>query len=442
MLLVFGINHKTAPVSLRERLSFSPDQINSALDELFAMRSLSAATILSTCNRTEIYMALNNGNILTGKDNKIELDEFAEHRHDMTANTVVELQNWLCKFHDINMAELKSHFYVHENDKAITHLMRVASGLDSLILGEPQIFGQVKDAYQLATQKRKVPMIFAKWFEKSFSVAKKVRTETDIGANAVSVAFAACSLAKQIFENLSELSVLLVGAGETIELVSRHLKRFGVDKISITNRTQSRAKALAEPIGANVFALEELSLNLHKADIIISSTASPTYLIDQNLVRQALRLRKFQPMLFIDIAVPRDIEANVGELDSVYLYTVDDLENIIANNQAQRQEAAKNADIIIADETVDFIRSIATFNAKDVVKTYRDNAELIRQDLIQKAKKAILSGADPIEEMEKVTFKLTQKLLHPPTVALQQAARESEQSNFILLSDHLKLTPP
>ena len=265
-LLALGINHKTAPVSLRERVTFSPDTLDQALDSLLAQPMVQGGVVLSTCNRTELYLSVE------------EQDNLQE-----------ALIRWLCEYHNLNEEELRSSLYWHQDNDAVSHLMRVASGLDSLVLGEPQILGQVKKAFADSQKGHLNASALERMFQKSFSVAKRVRTETDIGASAVSVAFAACTLARQIFESLSTVTVLLVGAGETIELVARHLREHKVKKMIIANRTRERAQVLADEVGAEVISLSDIDARLQDADIIISSTASPLPIIGKGMVERALK---------------------------------------------------------------------------------------------------------------------------------------------------------
>lgn len=265
-LLALGINHKTAPVSLRERVSFSPDKLDQALDSLLAQPMVQGGVVLSTCNRTELYLSVE------------EQDNLQE-----------ALIRWLCDYHNLNEEDLRKSLYWHQDNDAVSHLMRVASGLDSLVLGEPQILGQVKKAFADSQKGHMKASELERMFQKSFSVAKRVRTETDIGASAVSVAFAACTLARQIFESLSTVTVLLVGAGETIELVARHLREHKVQKMIIANRTRERAQILADEVGAEVIALSDIDERLREADIIISSTASPLPIIGKGMVERALK---------------------------------------------------------------------------------------------------------------------------------------------------------
>ncbi|MFC0179804.1 glutamyl-tRNA reductase [Thorsellia kenyensis] len=471
-LIVLGVNHKTASVSLREQISFAPEQLSDALMQINALLEINSSLIVSTCNRTEIYFGLkksqfelasepykqfsfdtteeleSNFSIVNDAANPQAWQKTQQPKNSNPVSSpavnpyINKLIDWLCHFHQLDRDKLIDHFFILEDEQAVRHLMRVASGLDSLVLGEPQILGQVKDAYQLALETYKVNAKFSKWIEKSFSVAKRVRTETDIGANAVSVAFAACSLAKQIFENLSELNVLLIGAGETIELVSRHLKTHGVKNLLITNRTFLRAQLLADSMGAKAIELATLSEILYKADIVISSTASPQALVSVDMMKRALKQRRFQPVLLIDIAVPRDIDEKVSELDSVYLYTVDDLQDIITYNQSQRLTAAKTAELLIDEEVEAFIQWLNTQSAAQAVVAYRQSAENLRLALVEKSLASIAKGADPVDELEKLSKKLTNKLIHTPTIALKNSTLHESKIYFSQLSKDLKLTPP
>ena len=322
-ILVLGINHKTASVALREKVAFSEEKRLLALDQIQQQELGQNAVILSTCNRTEIYL-----------HNKNVSPQESEHLAEACIN-------WFAEIHQLTKSELQNCLYLHQNHQAAQHIMRVACGLDSLILGEPQILGQVKQAYQMSEeyyQQQQIPLSseLSRLLQKTFATAKRVRTETNIGESAVSVAYAACSLARQIFENMRSLNVLLVGAGETIELVSRHLLRHGVKNLMISNRTLARTEMLIKKLEGNniqALTLEQLPLGLNQADIVITSTASPSVLITRKMVESAQRQRRYHPMLIVDIAVPRDVEESVNELDAVYHYTVDDLHNIIQSKR-------------------------------------------------------------------------------------------------------------
>lgn len=417
-ILVLGINHKTASVGLREKVAFSDEKRQFALQQIQQFELGQSAAILSTCNRTEIY--LHNKNITP----------------EQTAQWNDECVAWFAKIHQLELSELKSCLYLYQNQQAAQHLMRVACGLDSLILGEPQILGQVKQAYQMSedyyreTQHIGVSSELSRLFQKTFSTAKRVRTETNIGESAVSVAYAACSLARQIFETLHELNILLVGAGETIELVARHLLRHGVKKLMISNRTLSRAQDLVTKLDSNtpidVFSLDELQLGLNQADIVIASTGSPNVLITQEMVKLAQKKRYHKPMLIVDIAVPRDVDESVNKLDSVYHYTVDDLNNIIQQNMSEREKASAQAEIIINEECQDFFEWLKLHQSANVIREYRQSADEIRQELLEKALQALQQGESADQILQEFSQKLTNKLLHTPTQAMQAMVKQGD----------------
>lgn len=415
-LLALGINHKTAPVSLRERVTFSPDTLDQALDSLQALPMVQGGVVLSTCNRTEIYLSVE------------EQDNLRE-----------ALIRWLCEYHNLNEEDLRNSLYWHQDNDAVSHLMRVASGLDSLVLGEPQILGQVKKAFADSQKGHQNASALERMFQKSFSVAKRVRTETDIGASAVSVAFAACTLARQIFESLSTVTVLLVGAGETIKLVARHLREHKVKKMIIANRTRERAQVLADEVGAEVISLSDIDARLQDADIIISSTASPLPIIGKGMVERALKNRRNQPMLLVDIAVPRDVEPEVGKLSNAYLYSVDDLQSIISHNLAQRKAAAVEAETIVEQEASEFMAWLRAQGASDTIREYRSQSEQIRDELTAKALAALQQGGDAQAIMQDLAWKLTNRLIHAPTKSLQQAARDGDSERLNILRDSLGL---
>ncbi|MBD2793097.1 glutamyl-tRNA reductase [Xenorhabdus sp. 42] len=415
-LLALGINHKTAPVSLRERVAFSPDTIGFALDDLLQQPLVRGGVVLSTCNRTELYLSV--------------------EQHD---NVKEQLVCWLCQYHQINAEDLIASLYWHLDSDAVSHLMRVASGLDSLVLGEPQILGQVKKAFAESQNYQSLSGELERLFQKSFSVAKRIRTETDIGANAVSVAFAACTLARQIFESLSKLTILLVGAGETIELVARHLREHTVRHMMIANRTTERAQQLASEVNAEVISLPDIDSRLAEADIVISSTGSPLPIIGKGMVERALKLRRNQPMLLIDIAVPRDIEADVEKLSDVYLYSVDDLQAIIQQNLAQRKAAAVVAEDIVQQESCHFMDWLRSQGAVNTIREYREQAEKIRAEMTAKALMSIRQGADAEQVIQQLTHQLMNRLIHTPTKSLQQAASDGDVERLNLLRDSLGL---
>ncbi len=409
-LLALGINHKTAPVSLRERVTFTPDTLDQALESLLAQPMVQGGVVLSTCNRTELYLSVE------------EQDNLQE-----------ALIRWLCDYHHLDEAELRKSLYWHQDNDAVSHLMRVASGL------EPQILGQVKKAFADSSRGHLNASALERMFQKSFSVAKRVRTETDIGASAVSVAFAACTLARQIFESLSSVTVLLVGAGETIELVARHLREHKVQKMIIANRTRERAELLAGEVGAEVISLSDIDTRLQDADIIISSTASPLPIIGKGMVERALKSRRNQPMLLVDIAVPRDVEPEVGKLANAYLYSVDDLQSIISHNLAQRKAAAVEAETIVAQESSEFMAWLRAQSASETIREYRGQAEQVRDELTAKALAALEQGGDAQAIVQDLARKLTNRLIHSPTKSLQQAARNGDDERLHILRNSLGL---
>lgn len=415
-LLALGINHKTAPVSLRERVTFSPETLDQALSSLLQQPLVQGGVVLSTCNRTELYLSV-----------------------EQQENLQEQLVKWLCDYHHLSEDEVRKSLYWHHDNEAVSHLMRVASGLDSLVLGEPQILGQVKKAFAESQNGQAVSGELERLFQKSFSVAKRVRTETDIGASAVSVAFAACTLARQIFESLSDVNVLLVGAGETIELVARHLHQHNVRHMMIANRTRERAQSLATEVNAEVISLQDIDSRLAEADIIISSTASPLPIIGKGMVERALKARRNQPMLMVDIAVPRDIEPEVGKLANVYLYSVDDLHSIIQNNLAQRKAAAIQAETIVEQESSNFMAWLRSQGAVEIIRDYRSRADIIRADAQAKALTAIAQGADVEAVIHELAHKLTNRLIHAPTRSLQQAASDGDVERLQILRDSLGL---
>lgn len=398
-LVIIGINHKTATVDLREKVAFSPDRIHDAMKSLASRTRTGEAVIVSTCNRTELYC------------NNAEKEDIIE---------------WLEDYHSIEHSDLMPCLYAYEEQVAVKHLMRVASGLDSLVLGEPQILGQVKQAFVKAKEAGTIALTIDRLFQNTFSVAKKVRTETEIGAAAVSVAFAAVSMAKHIFSSLSSTKVLLIGAGETIELVAKHLKDNGVASMVVANRTIERAQAMCEEFNATAITLEQIPDFLAKADIVISSTASPLPILGKGMVEKALKQRRHQPMLLVDIAVPRDIEAEVGELDDAFLYTVDDLHSIIEQNMASRKEAAEQAELITEDQSHLFMEWIRSLESVDSIREYRSQSLAIKDELVERALNKISHGSDSEQVILELANRLTNRLIHAPTQALTSASRQGD----------------
>lgn len=414
-LLALGINHKSAPVALREKVAFTPDSLVQALSSLKSLDGVSESVIVSTCNRTELYV-------------------------NADGDCASELLEWLSSFHQVVGDEIAKNSYILTQNDAIAHIMRVASGLDSLILGEPQILGQVKQAFSDAKRSGMISAEFNKLFQHTFSVAKRVRSETDIGANAVSVAYAAVQLAKHIFAELPKRSVLLVGAGETIELVAQHLKEQGVKRLAVANRTVARATELAERLDADVYTLAQIPEHLKEFDIVISSTASQLPLIGKGMVEKALRSRKNMPMFLVDLAVPRDIEAEVNELGDAYLYTVDDLQHIVEQNLANREQAAFEAEKLIAAQVSEFLSWKQAQQSVDLVREFRQRGTQVRDELVEKARNQLSEGKSQEQVVEELAYKLTNALLHAPTRALREAAAEDNPAKTQWLSDALALS--
>ncbi|QLC73860.1 glutamyl-tRNA reductase [Pseudomonas sp. LPB0260] len=397
--IALGINHKTASVDVRERVAFTPEQLVEALQQLCLRTASREAAILSTCNRSELYL---------------EQDSLA-------ADAVLA---WLAEFHQLSLDDLRACAYVHQDDAAVRHMMRVASGLDSMVLGEPQILGQMKSAYAVAREAGTLGPLLGRLFQATFSTAKQVRTDTAIGENPVSVAFAAVSLAKQIFSDLHDSQALLIGAGETITLVARHLYEQGVKRIVVANRTLERASSLAEQFGAHAVLLSDIPQELVHSDIVISSTASQLPILGKGAVESALKRRKHKPIFMVDIAVPRDIEPQVGKLDDVYLYTVDDLHEVIAENLKSRQGAAQAAEELVSAGAEDFMLRLRELAAVDVLRAYRQQAERLRDEELAKAVRLLGRGASAEEVLAQLARGLTNKLLHAPSVQLKKLSAD------------------
>ncbi len=371
-----------------------------ALEQAAKAAELEEIAILSTCNRTEIYAS-------TAAKLPVE---------------PASLVDWLASFHHVSQDELQRCHYWHQGEMAIQHMMKVACGLDSLVLGEPQILGQMKSAYAVAQEAGMVKAGLHSVFQQVFAIAKRVRTETAIGANPVSVAYAAVGLARQIFSDLTQDTALLIGAGETIELVARHLSEQGVKKIIVANRSLGRATQLASQFDAEAILLSDIPHYLHRADILISSTASQLPLLGKGAVESALKQRKHKPIFMVDIAVPRDIEVEVGELDDVYLYTVDDLRAVIEENKKSREEAAEKADTIIAQGVASYANDQRALNSVATIKAFRRKAEMLRDEELAKAMRSLEAGADPSRVLSQLARSLTNKLIHSPTTKLREAS--------------------
>ena len=415
-LIALGINHNSAAVEVRERVAFAPEQVNEALVDACKTAGVEEVVILSTCNRTELYVIVPEGKVLADK--------------------ALDLIDWIANYHHLSAAELRLCAYHFEGRQALQHMVQVASGLDSMVLGEPQIFGQLKSAYAVASESGTVGTELGRLFPRVFSIAKRVRTDTAIGENPVSVAYAAVDLAGHIFAELGQCNALLVGAGETVELVARHLIEAGVSRIVIANRTLGRARELAQKFGAEAVLLAEIPEQLLDADIVITSTASQLPILGKGAVEQALKARKHRPFLMVDIAVPRDIESQVGDLRDVYLYSVDDLREIVDQNMRSRRDEAGKADLIIEAGVSQYMEEMRSLGALDAVKEYREMAERLREQELQRAMRALSRGDDPQQTLARLARAITNKLIHAPTAGLKQASAEGRHD---LLSNACQL---
>jgi len=401
-LQILGINHKTAPVDIRERVVIPESRISDALENLKSQDGINSGIIVSTCNRTEVYCET----------------EFKE---------LAPLVQWLAMYNDLEARAIEKYIYHHQQESAVHHALRVASGLDSMVLGEPQILGQLKSAYQASCEAGALGLHLDRLFQHTFSVAKQVRSETSIGSSPVSIAYAAVSLAKQIFADLSEQTTLLIGAGETIELVARHLHNNGIGRIIVANRSYERAHNLATQFDGYAIELKEITSHLAEADIVISSTASDVPIVMYEQAKQAVKARRHRPILMVDIAVPRDIDPKIADLEDVYLYSVDDMHDIIQENMKSREAAASEAEDIISDHVHQFMGWIRTRDAVPTIRCIRDWAEEIKGETLKKAHRQLLQGKDTGDILNQLAHNLTNKLIHSPSSRLRKAGFHQEE---------------
>ncbi|MEH6649726.1 MAG: glutamyl-tRNA reductase [Motiliproteus sp.] len=413
-ILALGINHKTASVSVREKVAFAPEQMDEALASACQEAGLKEVAILSTCNRTELYCS-------------------------STSADSGRILRWLGEYHGISVDELDACSYSYWDEDAASHMMRVACGLDSLVLGEPQILGQLKSSYAVANAAKAIHSELSRLFQYCFTIAKKVRSQTAIGENPVSVAYAAVSLSQHIFTDLSQSRALLIGAGETIDLVAQHLSRAGIKQIVVANRTLERAQALAQQFGAQAVLLSDIPDQLTDADIIISSTASPLPILGKGAVERALKKRKHKPMFMVDIAVPRDIEPEVGELSDVYLYSVDDLRGVIEENVKSRESAAREAETLVMQGAQTFMQQLRSLGATDSLRALRGKAEGIRDQELEKALKQLATGKDAEQVLQLLARGLTNKLIHSPSVQMKNAAAQGRSEVLELTHELFEL---
>ncbi len=398
-LFILGINHRTAPVAIREQVAFTPEQLGAVLPEVASLHDVDEAVIVSTCNRTELYCESHNSGIAAVGD-------------------------WLAGHRGL-ADDHRNCLFTLEGKKAISHVFSVACGLDSMIIGEPQILGQMKDAYRIAHSAGTTGPVLNRLFQQAFTVAKKVRTDTEIGASPVSVAYAAVTLAKQIFAGFDKHMAMLIGAGDTIELVARYLHRNELRRLVVANRSIGRARILARQFRGYAISLDEIPSHLAEADIVISSTGSPDPIIRYESVRAALKKRRHRPVLMVDIAVPRDIDARVQELEDVYLYTVDDLHNVIEQNLDTRRAAARQAEQIIESEVEKFDLAERTLDAVPTIRELRTTADVLRLETLEHAQRMLSSGKQPEEVLEHLSKTLTKKLMHLPSIRLREAGADA-----------------
>jgi len=408
-IIVVGLSHKTATVEIREKVAFSPNLIEKPLRELVALDEIVEGVIVSTCNRVEIYA--------TTRD---------------IAGGIARIKRFMADYHHIPLETLESHLYSYHSETAIRHVFRVASSLDSMVVGEPQILGQIKTSYGYAAEYKSSGIILNRFLHKAFSVAKRVRTETKIASSAVSVAFAAVELAKKILGSLSDKTVMLIGAGEMCELAAKHFMNSGARGVMVTNRTFERAERLAEEFSGEAVPFEELFQHLHRADIVLSSTGAPHVIIGPKDVEEVVKRRKFKPMFFIDIAVPRDIDPKVDDLENAYLFTVDNLQEIVQANLAQRNLEAEKAEEIIDQEIGQFFKWLSSLEITPTIVALRSHFDEIRKAELEKTL-ANWKDLPPDAEkrLEALTMAMMNKLLHTPTMVLKKAGQGGRVNLYV-----------
>jgi len=408
-IVVVGLSHKTAAVEIREKVAFAPTQMEKPLREVVALPDITEAVIVSTCNRVEIYATT----------------------HDI-AGGIARLKRFLADYHHLSLETLEPHLYNYHGEEAIRHVFRVAASLDSMVVGEPQILGQIKTSYGFAAEFKSSGIILNRFLHKAFSVAKRVRTETKIASSAVSVSFAAVELAKKIFGDLSDKTVMLIGAGEMCELAAKHFINNGVRGVMVTNRTFERAAKLAEEFGGKAVNFEDLFDQLHKADIILSSTGAPHFIITPKDVTEVIRRRKLKPMFFIDIAVPRDIDPKVNDVQNVYLYDMDDLQGVVATNLEQRGKEAAKAEQIVNQEIGQFFKWLSSLEVTPTIVALRARFEEARQAELAKT---LANWKDLAPEQQKrleaLTAAIVNKLLHTPTTVLKQTGQGNRNDLYV-----------
>lgn len=432
-LVLVGINHNTANIEMREKVAFPPEIVESALAEIYALPQIAEVVIVSTCNRTEIYL-----DFAEGDSEAPAGDELSQNRQ--LVDRQAEIVAWLSKFHGLEVGGLEQCSYSYASEDVVRHLMKVSCGLDSMVLGEPQILGQIKSAYAVSKDQEVVAQSLGRAFEEAFSIAKQVRTDTAIGENPVSVAYAAVTLAERIFSDLPSLSVLLIGAGRTIELVVKHLVEKGVSKIVVANRTLDNALEIANRFDAHGVLLSDMPEQLIKADIVVSSTNSQLPLLGKGAVERALKHRKHKPMLLVDLAVPRDIEAEVSEIADAYLYSIDDISDVIEDGVKSRADAAAQAESIIERGVEDYRKALRSLNVVSTLRAFRDKADAIREKELERALKALEKGESAEAVVSSLARSLTQKLVHSPSVQMKKASAAGRDELLALTAELFELS--
>ncbi len=400
-ILVVGLNHRTSPVELRERLAFTPQEAREAYERFLDYHLVREVMVLSTCNRVEVYSWAHPGG--------------EEH----ILNTLAELKG-------VNREELQPAIYIYNGREAVKHVFRVASSLDSMVLGEPQIVGQVKDAFEAALASDATGVILNQLMKKALSVSKRIRTETGIGESAVSVSYAAVELAKKIFGDLEKKKAMLVGAGEMAELAAQHLVSHGISRLTVVNRTFSRARELAEKLQGQAVPMENLALELVDADIIITSTGAQDYIITRDMVQRVMRERKMKPMFFIDIAVPRNVDPQVERVENVYSYDIDDLEQVVEENRKRREKEAWKAEKIVEEEVEHFLHWLKSQEVVPVIVSLRSWCDEIRKRELKKTLHKLNLNGKEAKALEALTSAIVNKILHPPLSYMKEAASKGE----------------
>lgn len=399
-LTAVGLNHQTAPLSIREKLAFAAACLPEAVRNLARSNAATEAVILSTCNRTELYCVGDSEEII----------------------------RWLADYHSLPIEEISPYLYTLGMQETVRHAFRVACGLDSMVLGEPQILGQIKDAVRVAQEQESMGKKLNALFQKTFFVAKEVRTDTAVGENSVSMASASVKLAEQIFPDIGDLNVLFIGAGEMIELVATYFAAKSPRLMTVANRTLARAQELCDKLGVNAepCLLSDLPAILHDYDVVVSSTASQLPIVGKGMVERALKQRQSMPLFMLDLAVPRDIEAEVGDLNDAYLYTVDDMVNIVQSGKEARQKAAAAAETLVSEKVAEFVRQQQGRQSVPLIRALRDEGEKARKQVLENAMKQLAKGATAEEVLERLSVQLTNKLLHSPTQTLNKAGEEDK----------------